>query len=498
MKIIILGAGQMGASVAQSLVSENNDITVIDTNNARLTHLQNHFDLRTVTGNAALPSVLKDAGADDADLLIAVTSSDQVNLVACKLAKKMFNLPSRIARLRTADYLDNPELLSDENFAVDFALCPENIVTEHIVRLIDFPGALQVLDFAGGKVVMVAMQAHAGGKLLNHPLHDISKHLPPEIDMRVVAIFRKNKPLQPHGDTILEEGDEVFVLAAKEHIRAAMLEIQRVVKPVKNIMMIGGGNIGFAVARALQNTHSVRLIEKDRARCEHISKRLINTLVLHGDGSDENFLPTESISEMDIFIALTNDDETNIMSSLLAKHMECPRVIALINRSVYAELVQEGRIDIAISPAQTSMGTLLTRVRRGDISKVHSLRRGAAEALEIVVHGDKKTSKVVGRTIGELQEIEGAYIGAVIRGVRSELSLSEHGALHAIEHETAHETASDVLLGNTELAHPLESTVLMGHKSVIIEEGDHVIVFCQNKKVIKKVEQLFAVAFGFF
>lgn len=475
MKIIILGAGQVGASVAESLVSEENDITIVDTDAVRLAHLQDRLDLRSVVGNAAWPSVLANAGADDADMLIAVTQSDQTNLVACKVAKAVFNMPTRIARLRSPDFLNSETLLLPENFAVDYALCPEEIVTDHIARLVEFPEALQVLGFGCGRVALIAVRAYAGGLLVGKPIREMSKHLPEEVDARIAAIFRRDRPVQPTGDAVIEDGDEVFVLAADENIRQVMREMRRMMVPVQRIMIAGGGNIGIRVARALGEKYEVKLIETNEARCEQIANNLQSALVLHGDATDEDLLQQEAIDSMDLFLALTNDDENNIMAASLAKRMGCKRVVALINRQVYADLVQGGPIDIAISPAQVSIGALLAKVRRGDVAQVHSLRRGAAEALEIVAHGDKQNSKVIGRRIGDLPVIRGAYIAAIVRDFDKYEDIRYTGM--EMQKQKGH--------------------VVIAHKDVVIQPDDHVIIFCQNKKVVKKVEQLFAVALGF-
>ncbi|HMW54081.1 MAG TPA: Trk system potassium transporter TrkA [Accumulibacter sp.] len=476
MHIVILGAGQVGASVAESLVSENNDITVVDSDHERLAHLQDRLDLQTVVGNAAHPSVLANAGLRDADLLIAVTQSDQTNLVACKVAHSIFNVPARIARLRARDFLDSEKLLSSENFAVDYALCPEQVITEYIARLVDFPEALQVLSFGGGRLALVAVRAYAGGLLVGRPIKDMSDHLPAGIEGRIAAIFRRDGAITPTGETIIEDGDEVFLLAAEEHIRTMMRELRRSLEPVRRVMIAGGGNIGLRVAQALESKCEVKVVELDRRRAEFVASALKSVLVLSGDATDEELLQQEAIDEMDLFLALTNDDEDNIMAGSLAKRMGSKRVVALINRRAYAELVQGGPIDIAISPAQVSIGTLLTYVRHGDVAQVHSLRRGAAEALEIVAHGEQKNSKVVGRRIGELPEIAGAFIAAIVRDLDKSQEVGFFG-----------------LARQKQMGH-----VLIAHKDVMIESGDHVIVFCLDKKVVKQVEKLFAVGFHFF
>lgn len=476
MKVVILGAGQVGASVAESLVSEENDITVVDTDGERLQFLQDRLDLRTVTGNGSHPSVLREAGLEDADLLIAVTQSDQTNLVACKVAHSVFNVPTRIARLRSSDFLESETLLSPENFAVDYALCPEQVITDYIAKLIEFPEALQVLYFADNRVALIAVRAYAEGLLVGKPIKEMREHLTDDIGARVAAIFRRDRPIPPSGDTIIEDGDEVFVLAADEHIRRVMREMRRMVTPVRRIMIAGGGNIGLRVAKALEQKYEVKIVEGLRVRAESIANTLQSALVLEGDATDEELLQQEAIDEMDLFLALTNDDEDNIMAASLAKRMGCKRVVALINRRAYADLVQGGPIDIAISPAQVSIGTLLAHVRRGDVAQVHSLRRGAAEALEIVAHGDEKSSQVVGRRIGDLPVIPGATIGAIVRDLDK---LEDIG-----------------YLGMT--MQKRKGHVVIANKDVVIEANDHVIIFCLSKKVVKKVERLFEVGFHFF
>ena len=469
MKIIVLGAGQVGSSVAESLVSEANDITVVDTNPARLAHLQDRFDLRTVTGNAGHPSVLIQAGIEDADMLVAVTQSDETNLVACKLAHRLFNTPTRIARIRATDYLDHPDIFSEDNFAVDLAICPEQILTDYIVKLIEFPESLQVLEFAGGRVSLVAVLAFHGGPLVGHQLQEIRSHTP-HINARVAAIFRRNAPIIPEGNTVIEAGDEVFFLAASEHIRDVMRELRRMDKPARRVLIGGGGNIGRRLARALEKRYDVKLIEFNKAGAERLASELDKTLVIAGDITDEELLESENADEMDIYCAVTNDDENNIMSSLLAKRMGARKTIALINRTSYVDLVQTGRIDIAISPAQATIGTLLAHVRRGDCVAVHSLRRGAAEALELIAHGDRKSSKVVGRKVEEIDLPKGATIAALVR--------------------------RSPILDPRDSRRPVDE-VIIAHHDTVIQADDHVIVFAVNKRIVPKVEKLFQVGVGF-
>jgi trk system potassium uptake protein TrkA len=467
MKIVILGAGQVGSSVAESLVSEANDITIVDTDVSRLMRLQDRLDLRVVVGNAALPSVLERAGAQDADLLIAVTQSDQTNLCACRTAASLFKTPTKIARLRSPDYARYGELLDDQNFAVDFSICPEQIVTDYIVKLIEFPEALQVLEFAEGLVSLVAVRAFQGGPLVGHPVSDLRRHIP-SLDARIAAIYRRDQAIVPDGDTVIEAGDEVFCLAATRDIRQVMTELRRRDRPTRRILIGGGGNIGERLALATQDRYQVKLIEINETRAKDLGARLTHALVLVGEAADENLLCSEGIEDLDFFLALTNDDENNILSALLAKGAGARRVLALINRRAYVDLVQADRIDIAISPAQVSIGSLLAHVRRGDVAAVHSLRRGAAEALELVVHGDKSTSKVIGRRVEQLHLPHGVTVGAIVRGPAPA--------------EGSHDRRQ----------------VLMAHRDTVIEAEDHVILFLISKDLVLKVERFFQVGLSFF
>jgi trk system potassium uptake protein TrkA len=456
-KILILGAGQVGSTVAENLVGEANDITVVDSDAEKLRQLQDRLDLRTLVGNAAHPSTLEQAGIADADMLLAVTQSDEVNLVACKLASTLYNTPTRIARIRTTDYLNREAVFSKENFCVDFSICPEQIVTDYITKLIEFPEALQVLEFADGKVSLVAVRAFEGGLLVGKPLSYLRTHMP-QVQARVAAIFRQDRAIIPEGETMVQDGDEIFFIAASDNIRRVLKEMLRMDKPAKRIMIVGGGNIGRRLAKALERDYQVKLIEYNKKACQRLAGELTNTLVLNGDGTDEKLMQQENVDETDVFCALTNDDENNIMSALLAKQGGARKVLALINRSAYVDLVQGGKIDIAISPAQVTIGSLLAYVRQGDVAAVHSLRRGAAEALELVAHGDRESSRVVGRRIDEIELPKGTTIGALVR----------------------------------------DGEVIMGHRDTVIEAEDHVIVFVVDKKTVKKVEKLFQVNLGFF
>ncbi|HEY6986043.1 MAG TPA: Trk system potassium transporter TrkA, partial [Rhodanobacteraceae bacterium] len=314
MKIIILGAGRVGSSVAESLVSEANDITVIDNDAQRVAELQERYDLRGLVGNASLPSVQREAGALDADMLIAVTSTDEINLVACKIAADLFNVPTRIARVRNVELQEHPELTGEQGFRVTHIIWPEQSVTDYLLKLIEFPEALQVLEFADGRASMFAVRAFAGGPLVSHPIADLRRHHP-NIDTRIVAIFRNDRSVVCEGETMVQPGDEVFFLAATEHIRTVMSELRRMDRPVRRVMLAGGGNIGLRLARALDTGEgidwgerfNVKIIEANKRRCEYLASQLSsNVLVLNGDATDEDLLADEGVNDIDLFAALTN------------------------------------------------------------------------------------------------------------------------------------------------------------------------------------------------
>ncbi len=456
MKIIILGAGQVGSSLAANLSTEANDITVIDHDEQALRALRDRFDINSVAGHASHPSVLRQAGADDADMIIAVTDSDETNMVACQVAYTVFHTPTKIARVRSIDYLSHPEIFKQEALPVDVLISPEQLITEYIQRLIQYPGALQVLDFADGQVQLVGVKAYYGGPLVGHELRELKEHLP-NIESRVAAIFRRDRAIFPKGNTIIEAGDEVFFVAAPGHIKAVISELREKDKPYKRIMLAGGGNIGRRLAKTLENDYQVKLIDHNTKRSTSLANELEKTIVLLGDVADEELLLEENIENTDVFCSLTNDDEANILSAMLAKQLGARKVMSLVNRAAYVDLIQSGDIDIAISPQQATIGSLLTHIRRGDVVKVHSLRRGAAEAIEAIAHGDKSNSKVVGSTIGNLKLPAGTTIGAIVRNDK----------------------------------------VVIAHHDTVIESEDHVILFLVDKSRISEVERLFQVGITF-
>jgi trk system potassium uptake protein TrkA len=457
MNILILGAGQVGSSAAYHLSREEaNEVTVVDVRSDVLRELQDRLDIRTVVGHAAHPDVLERAGANDADIVVALTDADETNMIACQVAYTLFHTPTKIARIRAAEYMNAKDLFTQDAIPVDVRISPEQLVCEYIEQLILYPGASQVLDFADGRVRLVSVKADRDGLLVGQRIATLKEHVP-NTEGRIAAIYRKGKAMLPEGDTVIQEGDEVFFIADRKDIRVFMSEMRRLEDPVRRVVIAGGGNIGVRLALALEQTNQVKIIEKDPRRARQVSEQLNKAIVLVGDAADEELLIEENIDNVDVFCALTNSEEANILSSMLAKRLGSHKVMALINRASYVDLVEAGSIDIAISPQQVTIGSLLAHVRRGDVVKVHSLRRGAAEAIEAIAHGKEGESKVVGRKIEDINLPKGAVIVMLVR----------------------------------------EGQVIIAHHDTVIETDDHVILFLTDRRKIENLEKLFQVGVSF-
>ena len=455
--IIILGAGQVGTSVAKSLATEQHNITVIDRDAAKLKDLASKYDLRTVAGNAGHPSVLKEAGIADCDLLIAVTEVDEINMMACKIAASIFNVPKRIARVRSSEYLDDPRLSGGDVFGISHVISPELLLARYVENLVDYPEALQVLEFAERQVCLVAVRAKAGGLLVGDRIANLHNHLM-TTDARIVAIFRDMSSVEIRADTVIQDGDEVFFLSRTADMRRVMEELRKADRPVRRIMIAGGSEFSFRLAKDLESSHLVKLIEGNEKHAHELVALLDKTVVLHGNENDSELLINEDIAHVDLFVAATGNDERNIITSLLAKKMGAHRVLSLIHQSVYVGVLEDSKIDIVVGLADVTIGSILAHIRRADVARVHSLRRGAAEALEIVIHGDKSTSQCVGRRVDAIEWPAGALLGAVVRG----------------------------------------QEVLMAHHDLVLESEDHLILFVAEKNTVRKIEKLLQVNASFF
>ena len=454
-KIAVLGGGQVGSSLAKILTDDGNDITLIDTNLSVIENLQEDNDIKTIHGNASSPSVLEQAEVNDCDILIATTASDEVNLVSCHLAKKMFNVPTVIARLRNSEFQVSTSGFDLDLFSINSIISPSQLVTDFIKNIIEHPGAFQAYDFADGKLQVIGATVLKDGPLAGRKLSEFKKHLP-NVDVNVIALYRDRKILPVNGTTVIETGDDLFFLATEENMRF-MSELSKNQSRIENIMIAGGGIVGMTLADKLSQKFSTKIIEKDLIRSKYLSESLEDTVVLNDDISDESLLDNEGIEEVDYFCSVTNDDQMNILSAKLAKDLGAKKSIAIINKLSYRKLVSK-EIDVVVSPEDVTIGSILASVRTSDIVKVHSLGFGEAELLEIIIHGDNKTSKVVGKTVSELELPSGCRIGAIYR----------------------------------------EGKVILLNEDIIIQSNDRLIIYLLHKKDFSKLAKLLQVSIGFF
>lgn len=462
MKILILGSGQVGSAIAQELATlRNHEVTVIDLNAEALQKISGQLDIQTLVGNGASPLILEQAGANDTDMLLALTRSDETNLLACKMAADFFNIPNRIARVRSSDYLQYETAHNQtplQTFGVTESIHPEQLVTQHLSGLLNYVRALQVLPFADDRVRMVIVQVQAEDEVNGRRLDEISQILPAHADCQICMIYRNHRFIVPQADSLIQEGDELCFVAATHLLKSIMYKLFHYNQSNHRVMIAGGGNIGYRLAKQMEKQFNIKIIESNPNRAEWLAENLDNTLVLHGSANDETLLKREYISDIDVFFALTNDDENNIMASLLAKNLGAKRVITIINRSRYVDLLTGNQIDIVVSPHFITIGSVLTHVRRGHIVSVQALRRGTAEAIEAVVHGDKHTSELVGRKVFDIKWPQGCHVAAVIRG----------------------------------------DTVMMGREDPTLQDGDHLILFVSRRHIFRELEKLLQVKMGFF
>ncbi len=456
MRIIVLGAGQVGGTLAHSLVREDNDITLVDIDEERLRELQHKLDIKTVFGSAAHPNILIEAGIEQADMLIAVTNSDEINMLGCQIAYSLFRTPMKIARIRSQHYYDYPQLFCNDHVPVDVCISPEKLVTEHIVNLIEYPGATQVLEFAEGEVLLVTVKPQPGGLMVGKTVQQLHQHLN-SLQARVVAIFRDKIALDCQENCEIVVGDDVLFIATPAVIQQVLIALGRYAHPNRRIMIAGGGHIGTQLAQTLENKYRIKIIDRNLARTHDLASQLHKSTVLQGDIADRGLLINENIEFTDVFCAVTNDDEANIMSSLQAKRLGARHVISLVNRNAYVELIEDSTIDQAISPQLITIGSILAKLRRGNMVRVYRLQSGEAEAIELIIHGDESTSQVVGRTLAQIELPPSCSIAAIVRNKK----------------------------------------LFMASEQLIFESGDHVILLLLKKRYVRQIESLFQVNLTF-
>lgn len=455
MEIIILGDNEVANGLTETLSKEEHNVTLVSTDADQLETMREECDIRTILGMPSYPDILSQAGAADADMLVAVTDNDEVNMVACEVAHALYDTPMKVARIRAKEYLDTPSLFGDGVVAIDVTICPEQMVTNHLSRLITYPGATQVYNFADGEIRMILIRPYYGGVLIGKSLVEISEYL--EAAVRVVSIFRDGKSLNLTGSTIIETGDQLLFLCASEDIKPIMQALGRFEHNNKHIMIAGGGNIGLRLAEALEEKYDVKVIDHNHQRTKHLANNLSSAIVLEGDVSDKKLLLNENIESMDVFCAVTSDDEANIMSCMQAKRLGVRNVVALVKQAAYVDLIDNSEIDIVISPQKIMIGSILAHIRRGDITKVYSLPIGTSEVLELVVHGNNKTSKAVGKAVNALKLPKGTSVAGIMR----------------------------------------DNNTLLLQRDTIIEPDDKVLIFVEQSKCVAKIEDFFQVSATF-
>ena len=448
MKVIILGAGKVGESLARNLSQDGYDISIVDLNKNKVDELQDRLDIAAIIGHAAHPSTFKKAGADEETILLAVTNNDEVNIAACQIAKNKFSVKKTICRFKDSTYLDCLDSFGTN--IIDIPISPENEVTSHLKELIDHPGAEQIEEFADGRVKLVSVKVKKTGKLVDKALRTIEDDMP-GVDSYIPTIYRKGKPFIPDGDTIVKEGDEVYFVTASENVDAVVNEMRLEQEAYSRVMIIGGGKIGFNLAKQLEDSYKVKIIEPNEERCEEISRSLEKTIVLRGKGADQELLKSENISQVDVFCSLTNDDEANIMASLLAKKLGATKTMVILNNPSYVNILP-GFVDSCIAPHRLTVSSVLQHLRESDVAqdvilKMHS----GAEAIEGIVHANEYTSDYFGKPIKSLPMPEEASIGAIVR----------------------------------------KGVVVMPSSSIELCIEDHLIIFLSNKDKVKEVEKLF-------
>ena len=463
MKIIILGAGAVGSTLAEKMAAERIDITLVDVWSERLHELQERNDIQVVQGVASHPDVLRTAGADDCDLLIAVTGSDEVNLVACQVAWSLFRTPLRLARIRSAAYVRHaPELFREQHIPLDHCILPETQVTEQIVHLINHPGALRMWDFADSRVHLVETVVDSDSEWGGQRLLDLNNALLINHNARIVSLYRDNQSILITPDTHLFPGDEPLFVSAEEQVDAVLgeLRIPSTRKKRSTITIAGGGHVGEILASSLEKEHRVKLIEPDTIRCSQLAELLQKTIVLQGSAADANLLYAENVDATDVFCATTNNDEINVMSCLLAKRMGVKKTVALINKPDYAAMFPRGEgIDVVFSPHETTISMVLSYIRRGDVVRAHAVHSGNAEAIELVAHGERATSAVIGRLVATLELPKGVTLCALIRD-------------EAVHYSFDGEDGGD--------SSPL-----------VLEAGDHLVFFVADKDQVHDLEKMF-------
>ncbi len=458
MKVIVCGAGQVGFNIARHLTAENNQVTIIDQSPDLVHKVTNTLDVRGIVGFASYPDVLEKAGAGDADMLIAVTHADEVNMVACQVAHSLFNLPTKMARVRAQSYLQPiwADLFSRDHLPIDVIISPEIEVARAIVHRLQAPGAFDMIPMADGKVRVIGVRVEEDCPIIDTPLRQLTT-LFPDLHMMVIGIIRDGRTIVPTADDQMLPGDEVYFVVESGHVGRAMASFGHEETEAHRIVIVGGGNIGLFLAKDLEKNHpavNAKVIELGKERAEFAAQTLSDTVVIHGDALDPEILDEANIGATETIVTVTNDDEVNILSALLAKRSGCQRAISLVNNLTYEPLITTLGVDVVVVPRAITVSTILQHIRRGRILSVRSLREGVGEVIEAEA---LDTSSVVGAPLREIKLDKGIIIGAIVR----------------------------------------DDKVMIPRGDTVIQVKDRVVLFAASQAV-KKAEKMFAVRLEYF
>ncbi|MBT3400289.1 MAG: Trk system potassium transporter TrkA [Rhodospirillaceae bacterium] len=458
MKAIICGGGQVGSSIARELASERVDVTVIDQSPELIRRIRDTLDVTTMVGFASHPDVLEAAGARDADMIVAVTFADEVNMIACQVAHSLFDVPMKIARVRSQAYR-NPiwaDLFSRDHMPIDVIISPEIEVARAISRRFTVPGSFEMIPLANNRLRLIGVRCEENCPILNTPLRQLTT-LFPDLRLSIVGIIREGKPMVPTGDDHLEPGDEVYIVIDAEHVPRAMAAFGHEEQEARRVIIIGGGNIGQSLAADIEERFSgitARVIELNKERAEQAANTLSKTNVIHGDALDPDILAEAGVSKASTVVAITNDDEVNILASLLAKRYGAERAVTLVNSNTYNPLLAPLGIDVVVNPRVITVSTILQIIRRGRIRSVHSIGENFGEVIEAEA---LETSSLVGKAIKDAKLPAGVIVASILR----------------------------------------DDQVLMATKETVINVGDRIVLFA-TKDAVRKVERMFAVRLEFF
>lgn len=453
MRVIICGAGQVGYSIADYLAREDNDVTVVDNNPQLITELSQDLDVNGVIGHASNPDILNAAGASDADLMIAVTQSDEINMIACQVGHSLFGIPKKIARIREQAYLDPAwsNLFSRSHMPIDVTISPETVIADDVYQRLSVPGTTFVINLAGGLARCVGVTCQKDCPVINTPISQLI-NLFPDLSFEIAYVVRENRSFIPSMNDQLFEGDEAFFIVDRQHLQRTLAAFGHEEKEARRIIIAGGGNIGYGLIRLLQEKNTsinIKVIEKSGERAKFLSENLPGIVVLNGSGLDKDILEEASVYNAETFVALTDDNESNILSSLLAKQHGCERAIALINNNAYLPMIGPLGIDAMVSPRANIVATIMKHIRRGRIKGLHNIREGSAEIMEAEV---SESSAIANMAIKDIELPDNVKVGAIVR----------------------------------------EDQVLMPRADRIIRADDHVIILSSQEQA-KTVEKLFSV-----